>query len=113
MLAIHYGGNERHIRPNGESIPWERWDGGAQTGYFSRSPPGGGLGEVPLRKKSVKDSLPKESTIYIVPRAHPYYPDVEVKNRSKFEALFRDFQSLNVVPDNLTENDRLLLYKAP
>ncbi|PIK54939.1 putative extracellular serine/threonine protein kinase FAM20C [Apostichopus japonicus] len=69
--------------------------------------------DISAKSKPGLKGLPKESTIYIVPRKHPNYTYVEVKNRSKFEALFRDFQSLNKVPKTLLENDRLHLFENP
>ncbi|KAJ8036778.1 Extracellular serine/threonine protein kinase FAM20C [Holothuria leucospilota] len=57
-----------------------------------------------------KDGTADESTIFIVPRHKQpkWVPYVPVKNRNKFEALFRDFESLNVVPEGLSDSDKLV-----
>lgn len=57
-----------------------------------------------------RDGTADESTIFIVPRHKQpkWVPYVPVKNRNKFEALFRDFESLNVVPEGLSDSDKLV-----
>lgn len=64
------------------------------------------------REKNRRAGLPKDSTLYFVPQEHPKVPYIKVKDRRKFEALFRDFPSSYELPE-LTENDFLVRFREP
>lgn len=60
-----------------------------------------------------KKGLPYDSTLFFASsRKRIRIPYVKVENRSKFEALFRDFPSFNKVPE-LQASDHLLRDREP
>lgn len=55
-------------------------------------------------------NLPEEGNFYNIPHKYPKFPAVQVANRSKFEALFRNFSASYVVPGQLQKHDHLVRY---
>ncbi|XP_071813823.1 extracellular serine/threonine protein CG31145-like isoform X1 [Apostichopus japonicus] len=55
-------------------------------------------------------NLPEEGNFYNIPHKYPKIPAVQVANRSKFEALFRNFSASYVVPGQLQKHDHLVRY---
>lgn len=54
--------------------------------------------------------LPEEGNFYNIPHKYPKIPPVHVANRSKFEALFRNFSASYKVPGKLEKHDFLVRY---